>query len=144
MRSCTRTWAFRASTLRCASTAGGRGCAEGRRTGGSSCRTRPRPFSRLSPLPQSSFTAPPGPFVVSHAPRAVLAACALAAIVFAAALGTFLRSKTDAALPLWDAGTTAFSLVAQFLQTRKWIENWPIWIAVDTIYVGMYVLKRLY
>jgi nicotinamide mononucleotide transporter len=85
-----------------------------------------------------------GRLVVSRAPRAVLATSALAGIVFAAALGTFLRSMTDAALPLWDAGTTAFSLVAQFLQTRKWIENWPIWIAVDTIYVGMYVLKRLY
>lgn len=85
-----------------------------------------------------------GRLVVSHAPRTVLAASALAGIVFAAALGTFLRSKTDAALPLWDAGTTAFSLVAQFLQTRKWIENWPVWIAVDTVYVGMYVVKRLY
>src|SRR5450759_5104270 len=106
MRSCTRTWAFRASISRCASTGGGRGCAEGRR-------------------------------VVSRAPRVVLAASALVGIVFAAALGTFLRSKTDAALPLWDAGTTAFSLVAQFLQTRKWIENWSIWIAVDTVYIGM-------
>lgn len=85
-----------------------------------------------------------GRLVVSRAPRVVLAASALVGIVFAAALGTFLRSKTDAALPLWDAGTTAFSLVAQFLQTRKWIENWPIWIAVDTVYIGMYVVKRLY
>jgi len=85
-----------------------------------------------------------GRLVVSRAPRAVLAGCALSGILFAAALGTFLRSRTDAALPLWDAGTTAFSLVAQFLQTRKWIENWPIWIAVDAVYVGMYVVKRLY
>lgn len=85
-----------------------------------------------------------GRLVVSRAPRIVLAASAVAGIAFAAALGTFLRSKTDAALPLWDAGTTSFSLVAQFLQTRKWIENWPIWIAVDTVYVGMYVVKRLY
>jgi nicotinamide mononucleotide transporter len=85
-----------------------------------------------------------GRLVVSRAPRAVLAASVLAGVVFAAALGVFLRSKTDAALPLWDAGTTGFSLVAQFLQTRKWIENWPIWIAVDTVYIGMYVVKSLY
>jgi nicotinamide mononucleotide transporter len=85
-----------------------------------------------------------GRLAVSRAPRAVLAASALAGIAFAAALGTFLRMKTDAALPFWDAGTTSFSLVAQFLQTRKWIENWPLWIAVDIVYVGMYVVKSLY
>ncbi|MFI5197747.1 MAG: nicotinamide riboside transporter PnuC [Thermoanaerobaculia bacterium] len=85
-----------------------------------------------------------GRLVVSRAPAAVLAACALAGIAFAAALGVFLRAKTDAALPFWDAGTTGFSLVAQFLQTRKWIENWLLWIAVDIVYVGMYVVKRLY
>ncbi len=85
-----------------------------------------------------------GRLVVSRAPRAVLAASLVAGAVFAAAVGIFLRSKTDAALPLWDAGTTGFSLVAQFLQTRKWIENWPIWIAVDTVYIGIYVVKRLY
>jgi nicotinamide mononucleotide transporter len=85
-----------------------------------------------------------GRLAVSRAPRTVLAASVLCGIVFAAALGIFLRAKTDAALPLWDASTTGFSLVAQFLQTRKWIENWPIWIAVDAVYVGMYVVKHLY
>ena len=55
-------------------------------------------------------------------------------------LGLFLRSHTDAALPFWDAGTTSFSLVAQWMTTRKWIENWLVWIAVDVVYVGMYVV----
>ena len=35
------------------------------------------------------------------------------------------------------------SLVAQYLMTRKVLENWIIWIAVDVIYVGMYVYKGL-
>ena len=30
------------------------------------------------------------------------------------------------------------------MQTRKWIENWPLWIAVDVVYVGMYVYKSLF
>jgi nicotinamide mononucleotide transporter len=85
-----------------------------------------------------------GPLAVARASRAVLAICTVSGIAFAAGLGVFLRAKTDAALPFWDAGTTSFSLVAQLLQTRKWIENWPLWIAVDTIYVGMYLVKRLY
>jgi nicotinamide mononucleotide transporter len=30
------------------------------------------------------------------------------------------------------------------MQTRKWIENWWLWIVVDVVYVGMYVMKALY
>jgi nicotinamide mononucleotide transporter len=63
---------------------------------------------------------------------------------FALALGSFLRYRTDAALPFWDAGTTAASLAAQWLQTRKIIENWHIWIVADVVYVGMYVVKGLW
>jgi nicotinamide mononucleotide transporter len=28
--------------------------------------------------------------------------------------------------------------------TRKLIENWIIWVAVDVVYIGMYVYKDLY
>jgi nicotinamide mononucleotide transporter len=80
---------------------------------------------------------------VSRPPRRVLLACAFGGAAFAAALGFALR-KTDAALPFWDAGTTSFSLVAQWMQARKWLENWVVWIAVDVVYVGMYVVKRIY
>jgi nicotinamide mononucleotide transporter len=30
------------------------------------------------------------------------------------------------------------------MQTRKWLENWVVWIVVDAVYVGMYVVKGLY
>lgn len=60
------------------------------------------------------------------------------------ALGMLLARGTDAVLPFWDAGTTAFSLLAQWMTARKWIENWAVWIAVDVAYVGMYVSQDLY
>jgi nicotinamide mononucleotide transporter len=65
-----------------------------------------------------------------------------------AALGTWqlgrqFAMRTDAALPYLDAGLAMTSLVAQYLMTRKVLENWIIWIAVDVIYVGMYVYKGL-
>lgn len=85
-----------------------------------------------------------GALKVSRTPRAVLAALALAGIAGSVALGRFLSAATDASLPFWDSSTTSFSLVAQALLTRKWIENWAIWIAVDVVYVGMYVYKHLY
>ncbi len=64
------------------------------------------------------------------------------------ALGTwgetvFLQHIQDSA-PFWDALTTAMSLIAQFLLTKKLIENWYVWISVDVIYVGLYLYKHLY
>ncbi len=64
--------------------------------------------------------------------------------VFAVTLGLFLTYRTDAALPFWDGGTTSFSLVAQFMTTRKWLENWLLWVVVDAVYVGMLVSQQLY
>jgi nicotinamide mononucleotide transporter len=59
-------------------------------------------------------------------------------------LGSLMAHYTDAALPHMDASLTSFSLVAQFWSTRKHIANWWLWIIVDTVYIGMYVYKRLY
>jgi nicotinamide mononucleotide transporter len=59
------------------------------------------------------------------------------------ALGYVMATRTDAALPFWDAGTTAFSLVAQWLTAQKAIESWPLWIVIDIVYVGIYIAKDL-
>jgi nicotinamide mononucleotide transporter len=53
-------------------------------------------------------------------------------------LGAGLARFTDATIPWLDAGTTAVSLVAQWMMTRKLLESWLIWIAVDVVYVWMY------
>ena len=65
-------------------------------------------------------------------------------IAFALGLGTFLRKTTDAALPYADASLTSFSLLAQWMMTKKYIENWWVWIAVDVFYVAMFTFKHLY
>ncbi len=85
-----------------------------------------------------------GALRVSRTPGAWLVGLFALGAWTAVLLGLALRSLTDASLPFWDSSTTAFSLVAQGMQTRKWIENWPIWIAVDLVYVGMYVYKELF
>lgn len=62
-------------------------------------------------------------------------------------LGTWglreLLHAVNGAAPLWDALTTALSLVAQYLLCRKRIENWFFWIAADVIYVPLYLSKQL-
>jgi nicotinamide mononucleotide transporter len=81
---------------------------------------------------------------VARTPGLAWGALAFGGFAFAAGLGLFLQRQTDAALPFWDASTASFSLVAQWMQTRKWIENWLVWIAVDVVYVGMYIVKGLF
>ena len=61
-----------------------------------------------------------------------------------AVVGTLLARTTDAALPYMDAFTTSTSLAAQWMMTRKLLENWPVWVGVDVIYIGMYIYKSLY
>ncbi len=55
-----------------------------------------------------------------------------------------LLRRTDAALPWLDALLTTTSLVAQWMMTRKILENWLLWIAVDVVYVPTFISQRLY
>jgi nicotinamide mononucleotide transporter len=58
-------------------------------------------------------------------------------------LGRQFAMRTDASLPYMDAGLTMTSLVAQYMMTRKVLENWLVWIAADVVYVGMFIYKGL-
>lgn len=55
-----------------------------------------------------------------------------------------LTSHTDSTVPLGDALTTALSLGAQLMLSRKWIGNWWLWIAADILYIALYLHKDLY
>jgi nicotinamide mononucleotide transporter len=55
----------------------------------------------------------------------------------------YLVSIHDAA-PFLDALTTALSLAAQYMLTRKYIENWYVWITADVVYIYLYFIKSLY
>jgi len=60
------------------------------------------------------------------------------------ALGSAMDTYTDADLAYWDAWTTVASLVAQYLQARKQLECWVLWVAVDVIAIGIYWVKDLH
>ncbi len=58
-------------------------------------------------------------------------------------LGALLARYTDSPLPYFDALLTAASLVAQWMMTRKLLENWLIWIAADIVYVPVFIRRGL-
>lgn len=59
-------------------------------------------------------------------------------------LGQTLSRFTDASLPFMDSALTSFSIVGQWMQTRKLLEAWLVWLGVDVFYVGMFLYKGLY
>lgn len=69
---------------------------------------------------------------------------ALIAAAGSAVLGVFLHRATDAALPFMDSFLSSTSLVAQWMMTKKLLENWLVWIGVDVLYVGMFIFKGLF
>jgi nicotinamide mononucleotide transporter len=55
----------------------------------------------------------------------------------------FLVRSGSSSSPVMDAATTAYSVVGQILLNLKYVENWIIWVAVDVVYVVIYVQQKL-
>jgi nicotinamide mononucleotide transporter len=68
---------------------------------------------------------------------------AVAGVLATAVFTPYLRSIGDAA-PFLDALTTVLSVEAQYLMTRKVLENWLIWMTADVIYIWLYFDRGLY
>jgi nicotinamide mononucleotide transporter len=81
---------------------------------------------------------------VTRTTPALAARLVVIAAAGSALLGTLLHRTTDAALPYMDSFLSSTSLVAQWMMTKKLLENWLVWIAVDVLYVGMFLFKGLY
>jgi nicotinamide mononucleotide transporter len=60
------------------------------------------------------------------------------AAVAAASWALTVGKWTEAAMPWRDAFIAAFSVAAQVLQARKAIENWPLWVVVNTVAIATY------
>lgn len=57
--------------------------------------------------------------------------------------GIVMSRYTDASFPFWDAGVAMLSVAGQILMTRRYLENWYWWIAVNAISIPLYVVKDL-
>ena len=53
------------------------------------------------------------------------------------------RVEVDApAERVWEA-LTGTDLIAQWMMARKILQNWLVWVAVDVVYIGMFLFKSL-
>lgn len=50
---------------------------------------------------------------------------------------------TDSTVPVLDSLTTAMSIVALWMLSRKYLEQWLVWLAVDAISYGLYIYKGI-
>lgn len=80
---------------------------------------------------------------VTQLSAAAIAGWVAVGAIVTAAWGTYMQRTTDAALPYWDAFILGFSLIAQWLQTRKKLENWAGWLVVNTVAIGVFWAKDL-
>ena len=68
----------------------------------------------------------------------------VAVIVFFVIIRVVLVRYTSSLIPSWDAATTAVYMVAQWMLSRKKIENWILWIAADSVMIGLCAWEGLY
>lgn len=68
----------------------------------------------------------------------------LAGLLLWPLLALFLQQFTDTDVPWGDGLVTALSLVGQYLLGRKYLENWAVWLLVNTLSMGLFAYKALW
>ena len=48
------------------------------------------------------------------------------------------------AFPFWDSTMLVLSIAAMVLMTRKFVENWLLWVVIDVISVVIYAVQGVY
>ena len=68
---------------------------------------------------------------------------AIAAIGLLATIGiaTILLRYTEGAFPYLDAFATSLSILAQWMLSRKYIQNWIAWIVADTAFIILWGIQ---
>jgi nicotinamide mononucleotide transporter len=76
-------------------------------------------------------------------PRGRLGALLALALAYPAT-ALFLHRFTDTDVAWGDAFPTAASVLGQWLLGRKYVENWPTWVAVNAVGIGLFAYKQLW
>ena len=80
---------------------------------------------------------------ISTTPLAVWVAIVGVYAILHCSIYMFLVNFTDSTVPFWDSLTTALCVVAYWMLSRKYIEQWLVWLVVDVVTVGLYLYKDI-
>lgn len=80
---------------------------------------------------------------IANTPLRLVAPLVVIYLALHAAIYHLLVEFTDSSVPFWDSMTTALSMIAMWLLSRKYIEQWLVWFVVDAITVGLYLYKGI-
>jgi len=69
---------------------------------------------------------------------------ALIGVAIFVPMGLLLDHYTDTDVPWIDSLPAVTSLIAQWMISKKKLENWWVWIVTDIIYIPLYCYKELY
>lgn len=81
---------------------------------------------------------------VTRTPRWAWIAAIVSGVAVSALAIWIQRTYTDNPNPYVDSSLFAWSVVAQWMTARKWLENWILWAIVNTISVALYVVRDLW
>ena len=94
--------------------------------------------------PNASTSEQPAKQRISSIPQQELLISLVSGGITGVALSIFLKRFTNAAVPEIDAALTALSLVAVWMQARKYRESWLVWLVADVLYVGLFFNRTLW
>lgn len=81
---------------------------------------------------------------VTRTPRWAWLAGTVTGIIGSAIVIALQLRFTDNPAPYVDSSLLVWSLVAQWMTARKWIENWIVWIVINTISMPLYISRALW
>lgn len=80
---------------------------------------------------------------IQFTPRKWIFSLVLVYLVLHVVLYFMLSEFTDSRVPFFDSMSTALSIVAMWMLSRKLVEQWLVWLVVDMISVGLYLYKGI-
>ena len=80
---------------------------------------------------------------IRHTPQRWIVSLVAVYAVLHVALYFLLSEFTDSTVPFFDSMSTAMSVVAMWMLSRKMVEQWLVWLVVDMISVGLYLYKGI-
>lgn len=84
-----------------------------------------------------------GDMGIRHTPVGWIAPLVLVYAALHVVLYYLLSEFTDSTVPLFDSMSTALSIVAMWMLSRKLVEQWLVWLVVDMISMGLYFYKEI-